>query len=82
MIQKNLGKKVLTEEELQNHIKKENGRFPFVVDLADFSGFLRDNVPLRFNVYGDDFAWVKHEKLPSRLMFGDTNWNCAGWLTE
>ena len=64
------------------HIKKENGRFTFEVDLADFSGFLRDNVPLRFNVYGDDFAWVKHEKLPSRLMFGDTNWNCAGWLTE
>jgi len=63
-------------------IKKENGLFTFEVDLAEFSGFLRDGVPLRFNVCGDNFAWVKHEKLPSRLMFGDTNWNCAGWLTE
>ena len=54
----------------------------FEVDLAEFSGFLRNGVPLRINVFGDDFAWVKHEKLPSRLMFGDTNWNCAGWLTE
>ena len=64
------------------HIKKENGLFTFEVDLAEFSGFLRNGVPLRINVFGDDFAWVKHEKLPSRLMFGDTNWNCAGWLTE
>ena len=63
-------------------IKKENGLFTFEVDLAAFSGFLRNGVPLRLNVFGDDFAWVKHEKLPSRLMFGDTNWNCAGWLTE
>ena len=63
-------------------LRKEDDIFQFRIDLADFSEFLRDGVPLRMNVFGDDFAWVPHEKLPSRLMFGDTNWNCAGWLTE
>lgn len=63
-------------------LRKENGVFHFQLDLADFDGFLRDGVPLRINVFGDDFAWVPHEKLPSRLMFGDTNWKCAGWILD
>ena len=63
-------------------IRKENDLFTFEVDLKLYADFMREGVPLRINVIVDDTAWVKHEPLPSRLMFGDTNWNCAGWLTE
>ena len=52
----------------------------FTVDLEVFADFLVPGAPLRLNVYGDGFAWVEHTPLPPRLTYGDTNWNCAGWL--
>ena len=52
----------------------------FTIDLETFSDFLQDGYPLRLNIYGKNFAWVPHEAYPSRLSYGDTNTNCAGWL--
>ena len=63
-------------------IKKEEGHFTFEIDLKDYEDFMRKDVPLRINVLVDDSAWVKHDPLPDRLMYGNTNSNCAGWLTD
>ena len=62
------------------NLKKDSGRLTFTVDLDDYAEFIRWDVPLKVNVYGDDFAWVKHEPLPARLMFGTTNYKCMGNL--
>ena len=64
------------------NIRKEEDHFTFEIDLKDYEDFMRKDVPLRINVLVDDSAWVKHDPLPDRLMYGNTNSNCAGWLTD
>jgi hypothetical protein len=64
----------------QWNIKKENGNMSFVIDLAEFKDFIHPGTPLRMNIFGEKFAWVKHEPLPSRLLFGSLNYNSASWL--
>ena len=54
--------------------------FSFVIDLDDFKDFLVPGAPLRFNIYGENFAWVPHHAWPARLSYGNTNPNCAGTL--
>lgn len=61
-------------------LKKVDGNASFVIDLDDYAEFIRWDFPLKVNVFGNDFAWVKHDALPARLMFGDTNYKCAGYL--
>ena len=54
--------------------------FSFVIDLDDFKDFLVPGAPLRFNIYGENFAWVPHQAWPARLSYGNTNPRCAGTL--
>lgn len=62
------------------NIKQQNGNMTFTIDLDDYAEFIRWDFPLRVNVFGDGFAWVKYTPLPARLMFGSINYNCAGFL--
>ena len=64
----------------QFNLQKNGGQLTFSIDLDDYAEFIRWDFPLKVNVYGDDFAWVKHEPLPARLMFGTTNYKCMGYL--
>ena len=50
------------------------------VPLKIFDGFRRPGFPMRMNIYGDDFAWIKPEPWQGRLLHGDFNPASAGWL--
>ena len=62
------------------NVKLTDSGFTFSINLDDFKDFIVPGSLLRFNIYGKDFAWVKHDAWPSRLSYGDTNPNCAGVL--
>ena len=54
--------------------------FTFCIHLDEYKEFIMPGTLFRFNIYGKDFAWVKHDAWPRRLTYGDTNPNCAGVL--
>ena len=50
------------------------------IPLHIFDGFRRPGVPMRFNIYGDQFNWSPTTPWPGRLQHGDYNPHDAGWL--
>lgn len=50
------------------------------IPLDTFDGMIREGFPVRFNVYGDGFAWCDPKSWWSRLMHGPYNPEGAGWL--
>lgn len=50
------------------------------IPLQIFDGFRREGFPMRINIYGDGFAWVKNTPWPYRLLQEDSNPACLGWL--
>ena len=50
------------------------------IPLDIFDGMIREGFPIRFNVFGDGFAWCDPKPWWSRLMHGPYNPEGAGWL--
>ncbi|MBO7147096.1 MAG: hypothetical protein J6W81_05055 [Lentisphaeria bacterium] len=55
-------------------------KISITIPRSEFDGFVREGFPMRVNVYGDDFGWVKNTPWPSRLLHVTFNPNCTGWL--
>lgn len=50
------------------------------IPLNTFDGIIWEGFPIRFNLYGDGFAWCDPKHWPNRLMHYTYNPESAGWL--
>lgn len=60
--------------------KREAEKDELRIPLDIFDGMIRDGFPIRFNVFGEGFAWCDPKPWQNRLMHGTYNPEGAGWL--
>ena len=62
------------------YVESVLGKITIIIPLEIFNGFHHSGSPMRINVWNDNYAWIKRQPWPNRLLHGDFNPDNMGWL--